>query len=173
MCLIHHPDKMAQSTGGEADDTLFKNIQKGTRTDSLDCSFLLLAYETLSNPKTKRAYDSKDPFDDSIPSYSDITCDEDFYEVFHEVFTRNAKYVMEFHSYSFLDGLSLAHLRSAIRTRLTTRWRNSTPSGTRSNRGATSVSSTNMTWRKQRIGMHAIGLILFAFEMRVDLVAHF
>jgi len=57
---------------------LFKNIQK--------------AYETLSNVKTKRAYDSKDPFDDSIPSMEEITCDADFFEIFGELFARNAKW---------------------------------------------------------------------------------
>jgi len=79
VCLIHHPDKQAQSSGGaDFDDTLFKNIQK--------------AYETLSVPKSKRAYDSKDPFDDSLPLYEDIRSEDDFYAVFGECFTRNAKW---------------------------------------------------------------------------------
>jgi DnaJ family protein C protein 2 len=79
VCLIHHPDKQAQSSGGaDFDDTLFKNIQK--------------AYETLSVPKLKRGYDSRDPFDDSLPLYEDIKNDADFYAYFGECFTRNAKW---------------------------------------------------------------------------------
>ncbi len=52
----------------------------------------ILAYEVLMNPKKKRSYDSKDSFDDSIPSSSDVTSDEEFFTVFEEVFTRNAKW---------------------------------------------------------------------------------
>jgi DnaJ family protein C protein 2 len=79
VCLIHHPDKQAQSSGGaDFDDTLFKNIQK--------------AYETLSVPKLKRGYDSRDPFDDSLPDIYDIKSDADFYAYFGECFTRNAKW---------------------------------------------------------------------------------
>lgn len=96
VCLIHHPDKQAQSTGGaDFDDTLFKNIQKGKVVFVFFWIFSSFAnfsaYETLSVPKLKRAYDSKDPFDDSLPLYEDIKSDDDFYEVFGECFTRNAK----------------------------------------------------------------------------------
>lgn len=53
-----------------------------------------LAYETLTNPKLKKAYDSQVPFDDSIPNASDVTSDEEFYKVFRPVFERNMKYVI-------------------------------------------------------------------------------
>jgi len=77
MCLLHHPDKQANAAV-EVDDEVFKGIQT--------------AFETLSNPKTKRAYDSKEPFDDTIPSSSEVKTDADFYTVFGKVFERNSKW---------------------------------------------------------------------------------
>eukprot|EP01126_Amoeba_proteus_P000176 TRINITY_DN10064_c0_g4_i1.p1 TRINITY_DN10064_c0_g4~~TRINITY_DN10064_c0_g4_i1.p1 ORF type:complete len:469 (-),score=117.86 TRINITY_DN10064_c0_g4_i1:787-2193(-) len=75
--LVHHPDKQAQATS-EADDEVFKKIQK--------------AYETLSNPKLRKVYDSQESFDDTIPDAEDITSDSSFYQVFRPVFERNAKW---------------------------------------------------------------------------------
>eukprot|EP00755_Sulcionema_specki_P018328 Sspe_Gene.66628::Locus_39355_Transcript_2_2_Confidence_0.667_Length_1837::g.66628::m.66628/K09522/DNAJC2; DnaJ homolog subfamily C member 2 len=69
-CLETHPDK----SGG--DDTEFKKVQ--------------LAYEVLSHPIKRRAYDSSLYFDDSIPASK--VPPEKFYEEFDEVFTRNAKW---------------------------------------------------------------------------------
>lgn len=51
----------------------------------------LVAYETLSNPVIRRAYDSVDPqFDESIPG--DKVSSEKFMSTFEPVFERNARY---------------------------------------------------------------------------------
>lgn len=47
------------------------------------------AYEILSDPEKKKAFDSSLPFDDSIPKESEVTF-ENFYELFDPVFKRNA-----------------------------------------------------------------------------------
>jgi len=77
MSLLLHPDKQAHANQ-DIDEEVFKNLTK--------------AYETLSNPKLKRAYDSKEPFDNSIPSSSQIKTDEDFYTIFGKAFERNTKW---------------------------------------------------------------------------------
>jgi len=51
-----------------------------------------LAHDILSDPKKRRAYDSQEAFDDSIPRAEDFTSDEDFFSLFSEVFERNAKW---------------------------------------------------------------------------------
>lgn len=51
-----------------------------------------VAYEVLTNPQKKKRYDSREPFDDSIPSADDVKSDADFYKVFAPVFERNAKW---------------------------------------------------------------------------------
>eukprot|EP01127_Copromyxa_protea_P005311 TRINITY_DN15257_c0_g1_i1.p1 TRINITY_DN15257_c0_g1~~TRINITY_DN15257_c0_g1_i1.p1 ORF type:complete len:572 (-),score=174.04 TRINITY_DN15257_c0_g1_i1:108-1823(-) len=78
--LVHHPDKQAQATN-TSDDEVFKTLQKG--------------YEILSNPKTRKAYDSQEPFDDSVPDGSELKTDADFYTVFAPVFERNAKWSVD------------------------------------------------------------------------------
>ena len=51
----------------------------------------VLAYEVLSNPRKRRAYDSVDPnFDDIIPGITDYN-KEHFFEVFTPVFKSNAR----------------------------------------------------------------------------------
>merc|ERR1712227_320953 len=64
MILNHHPDKQAQAQD-EVDDEVFKSISA--------------AYDCLSNPEKRRAYDSKDRF-------------EEFFELFSSVFERNSKW---------------------------------------------------------------------------------
>jgi hypothetical protein len=44
------------------------------------------------NPKLRKAYDSQEAFDDSIPVAEDITNDEQFYSILGPVFERNMKY---------------------------------------------------------------------------------
>jgi DnaJ family protein C protein 2 len=74
--LKYHPDKKKE--GEHFDDEMFKTVQ--------------IAYETLSDPKKKRAYDSQGPFDDSIPSADAAKKAEDFYSIFGEAFDRNARW---------------------------------------------------------------------------------
>lgn len=68
-CLVHHPDKNMKN--GVADDTKFKQLQ--------------LAFDNLSNPKKKIAYDSSYYFDDSIPTI-DGTDESEFYETMGPAF---------------------------------------------------------------------------------------
>jgi len=50
------------------------------------------AYELLSDPAKRKKYDSTLPFDDALPSKSDVTTDESFFEVFAAVFNRNSRF---------------------------------------------------------------------------------
>lgn len=104
LALLHHPDKQPkkqsctdeqQSPTTEEDEQEFIEVQE--------------AYEILTNEETRRQYESALPFDDSVPTSSqlgpcvsipdsdiDTACDavKQFYEVLHEAFTRNAKWSM-------------------------------------------------------------------------------
>eukprot|EP00998_Keelungia_sp_KM082_P008944 NODE_511_length_1858_cov_53.408434_g503_i0.p1 GENE.NODE_511_length_1858_cov_53.408434_g503_i0~~NODE_511_length_1858_cov_53.408434_g503_i0.p1 ORF type:complete len:471 (+),score=164.89 NODE_511_length_1858_cov_53.408434_g503_i0:381-1793(+) len=71
MALETHPDKV-----GGGDDTKFKAVQ--------------LAYEVLSEPTKRKAYDSALEFDDTIPAAKVPA--EQFYDVFTPVFRRNARW---------------------------------------------------------------------------------
>ncbi|XP_075584138.1 dnaJ homolog subfamily C member 2 isoform X3 [Pelecanus crispus] len=79
MVLKHHPDKRkaAGEQIGEGDNDYFTCITK--------------AYEILSDPMKRRAFNSIDPtFDNSVPSKSEAK--ENFFEVFSPVFERNARW---------------------------------------------------------------------------------
>jgi DnaJ homolog subfamily C member 2 len=54
---------------------------------------LFVANDVLSDPAKRRTYDSQEEFDDSLPNASTIT-PENFYAVFAEVFSRNAKWAV-------------------------------------------------------------------------------
>mmetsp|Transcript_10203 Transcript_10203/g.7641 ORF Transcript_10203/g.7641 Transcript_10203/m.7641 type:complete len:123 (+) Transcript_10203:184-552(+) len=77
LALMYHPDKMGDSIT-ESDKQVWLKIQA--------------AYETLVDPVKRRKYDSTLPFNDDVPSESDDVNDENFYEVFRPVFTRNARF---------------------------------------------------------------------------------
>eukprot|EP00124_Ichthyophonus_hoferi_P003997 Ihof_evm2s393 gene=Ihof_evmTU2s393 len=78
--LLHHPDKKDKLPNGEDDDDYFKCIK--------------ISYDYLSNPVTRRSYDSVDPTnDDSIPSAPKTPMSvEKFLKNFGPVFERNAKW---------------------------------------------------------------------------------
>ena len=89
--LQHHPDKQ-----NNEEDTLFKCIQIGKdhthKTTPTQYILYYIAYEILSNPKRKKAFDSVDPtFNDSIPKMSGHS-QEIFYETYGPVFEENARY---------------------------------------------------------------------------------
>jgi len=77
MILLYHPDKMQANDHPEVNDEIFKSIQK--------------AYDHLSDPKKRRAYDSTEEFDDSIPSEKEAN-KADFFYLFDPVFERNARW---------------------------------------------------------------------------------
>lgn len=72
MAKEYHPDKMADN-----DDTIFKLINE--------------AFETLSDAKKRREYDSQDPFDDAIPKAESVKTEEDYFSILSSVFKMNAK----------------------------------------------------------------------------------
>merc|ERR1712137_554455 len=76
MILSHHPDKQAQASN-EIDDEVFKSIN--------------LAHDVLSNPEKRRVFDSKDYFDNTIPSEKEAQ-NSDFFELFAPVFESNQKW---------------------------------------------------------------------------------
>merc|ERR1712137_855137 len=76
MILSHHPDKQAQASS-EVDDEVFKSISE--------------AYDCLSNLEKRRGYDSKDEFDDAIPTEAHAQ-KGDFFELFAPVFESNQKW---------------------------------------------------------------------------------
>ena len=96
--LQHHPDKQDQDSL-EGDDH-FKCIKIG---ESSTCEAVCVrlhaflspkhaAYDILSVPKRRRAYDSIDPtFDDSVPP-SSAHSRENFFEVFGPVFDENSRW---------------------------------------------------------------------------------
>ncbi|CAG9460637.1 unnamed protein product [Pedinophyceae sp. YPF-701] len=75
--LTMHPDKAAQN---------------GLTHDEADARFKVLqdAYNTLSDPKKRREYDSTLEFDDFLPSSAES--DQDFYRVFGAAFARQARW---------------------------------------------------------------------------------
>ena len=76
MILRYHPDK-------------------SQRIESERFSLITHAFELLSNPTIRRAYDSVDPkFDDNVPN---PTNSDNFYETFGPVFERNARWSVHQH----------------------------------------------------------------------------
>ncbi|XP_021570261.1 dnaJ homolog subfamily C member 2 isoform X2 [Carlito syrichta] len=79
MVLRHHPDK--RKAAGEP-------IKEGDN-DYFTC--ITKAYEMLSDPVKRRAFNSVDPtFDNSVPSKSEAK--DNFFEVFSPVFERNSRW---------------------------------------------------------------------------------
>uniref|UniRef100_A0A8I6G953 DnaJ homolog subfamily C member 2 n=1 Tax=Rattus norvegicus TaxID=10116 RepID=A0A8I6G953_RAT len=79
MVLKHHPDK--RKAAGEP-------IKEGDN-DYFTC--ITKAYEMLSDPVKRRAFNSVDPtFDNSVPSKSEAK--ENFFQVFSPVFERNSRW---------------------------------------------------------------------------------
>ncbi len=79
MVLRHHPDKKSQNKSPVVVPGLNEH-------EYFTC--ITHAYETLSNPTLRRAYDSVDPMiDDDIPT----TVKGDFFNLFRPVFERNSR----------------------------------------------------------------------------------
>ncbi|EPY83895.1 DnaJ (Hsp40), subfamily C, member 2 isoform 2 isoform 2-like protein [Camelus ferus] len=91
MVLKHHPDK--RKAAGEP-------IKEGDN-DYFTC--ITKAYEMLSDPVKRRAFNSVDPtFDNSVPSKSEAK--DNFFEVFSPVFERNSRYNFDsWREFSYLD----------------------------------------------------------------------
>lgn len=76
--LRHHPDKKAGSSAGPNDDSFFKCIAK--------------AFEVLTNPETRRQFDSIDSaIEDHVPNPKEIKS-EDFIATYGPVFAREARF---------------------------------------------------------------------------------
>lgn len=76
--LLMHPDKAATAERADA-EVRFMALQKG--------------FETLSDPKSRVAYNSARPFDESIPGPKDgMASDADFFKAYGAVFARNGQY---------------------------------------------------------------------------------
>ncbi|ERE86995.1 putative dnaJ subfamily C member 2-like protein [Cricetulus griseus] len=91
MVLKHHPDK--RKAAGEP-------IKEGDN-DYFTC--ITKAYEMLSDPVKRRAFNSVDPtFDNSVPSKSEAK--DNFFQVFSPVFERNSRYNFDsWREFSYLD----------------------------------------------------------------------
>ena len=74
--LVFHPDKLGDKLT-QQDKEVWLKIQN--------------AYETLSDPAKRKKYDSNLPFDEKIPAKSEFD-ETTFYDVFHRVFQRNARF---------------------------------------------------------------------------------
>jgi DnaJ family protein C protein 2 len=78
--LVYHPDKGERAQEGEKEESaVFRAVQK--------------AYETLTDPSKRRAYDSSLEFDDSIPG-DGAGRNGDFYTEFEPVFDRNERFAV-------------------------------------------------------------------------------
>lgn len=75
LVLKYHPDKQVGETLPEEEDENFKLLQK--------------AYDTLSNLKKRREFDSQDDFDETLPKDKEP---KDFYKTFGPVFEQNGRW---------------------------------------------------------------------------------
>ena len=82
LVLEKHPDKL-QNSG------LSKEAEEKGRVDFLK---IQEAFEVLSEPRSRRMYDSSLPFDDTIPSEKEVSIESDFYTVFEAAFKRNERW---------------------------------------------------------------------------------
>lgn len=111
-CLKYHPDKeesesnkvnnatssSESSEDDDDDDSSNPETEKGAKKKKgEDPVFLKVkeAFETLSDPKLRKSYDSTVDFDESIPSSADIASERDFYIVFGSCFDRNLRFAAE------------------------------------------------------------------------------
>lgn len=99
-CLKYHPDKeeaTKKDTPNDENKDSTKEGESDTKKKGEDPLFLKVkeAFETLSDPKLRKSYDSTVDFDDKIPSSSDIRSDRDFYAVFGVCFERNLRFAAE------------------------------------------------------------------------------
>ena len=83
LCLKYHPDKLGR-------------LENQTEIDEATEKFRAIqeAYDTLSDVKKRRVYDSGDDIDDSVPK-SELEKGEDFYDVFAPVFVRNSRWSID------------------------------------------------------------------------------
>lgn len=89
LLLKYHPDKQQSGGGGGSDS--------GSDSDEKDenPAFLAVqkAFETLSDPVKRRAYDSQFDFDDAIPTGNErFGSDQEFFDLYGPIFKRNAKF---------------------------------------------------------------------------------
>eukprot|EP00127_Corallochytrium_limacisporum_P007372 Clim_evm9s249 gene=Clim_evmTU9s249 len=92
--LRHHPDKLKQGgdPNGPQDDNYFKCITR--------------AFDILTNPIKRRAFDSCDPtFDEEIPD-PDMIDEENFFEVLGPIFEANGRFSVD------TDVIELGHIDS-------------------------------------------------------------
>lgn len=100
--LQYHPDKQKSRQSPTASSSDGVGTHPGKRVPKVlegmpeEQAFLLIqdAYETLSDSTFRRQYDSALPFDESIPTASDVddTDPTSFFDVFAPVFGRNARW---------------------------------------------------------------------------------
>lgn len=86
--LKYHPDKRSENSKAVVE-------QADVDGNDTDPAFLAVqtAFETLSDPAKRRAYDSQFDFDDSIPRGDEvIKTHQDFFDLYGPVFKRNAKF---------------------------------------------------------------------------------
>mmetsp|Transcript_8934 Transcript_8934/g.10092 ORF Transcript_8934/g.10092 Transcript_8934/m.10092 type:complete len:581 (+) Transcript_8934:14-1756(+) len=89
LALEYHPDKGKKSSLEDNKDNDELNPEEKVKKEIW--LKIQKAYETLMDPEKRRKYDSSLPFDESIPNEDEIT-DENFYDLFTDVFNRNAQW---------------------------------------------------------------------------------
>lgn len=87
LALVYHPDKKRGGAAEEDDGKQDLNPEEKVKKEIW--LKVQKAYETLMDPEKRRKYDSSLPFDESVPKEDDVN-EENFFDVFTEVFNRNA-----------------------------------------------------------------------------------